>query len=570
MRFLATLLTLAICVTLLLTSGIPAPQAQTTELLAKWQTDGTPVSTETGPQMSPELVPDDTGGVIITWSDVRFGNQDIYAQRVNADGDMLWTIDGVSVTTNTDDQIGPRIVATGNGGTIIVSTDERNGGNNFDIYAQKLDVDGNPQWTVDGVTVSTAAFDQAAPALVYDGAGGAIIAWKDRRTGTDNDIYAQRVNSYGRVEWASDGIPVAVTPETQTEVQAVSGITGQAIFVWRDHRDADGEIYAQCLDLDGTALWTPNGLAVSNGARILGTIRFSAATDGENGCIATWTDQRTTAPGIYAQRVRESGLTAWPADVPLSLEPFSSSSGPTVVPDGHGGVIAAWHDYRSTNSDIYAQRMDSTGSALWTANGVAVVDTVGTQAFFDSAPTPTGAIVVWRDDRSGDPDLYAQLLDLSGAKQWESQGTPVCTVAGYQTRVRVAPGLGESAIAVWEDYRGLDSDIYASTIGSALSGLEMGTVLRGPLTLLANAPNPFPARTAFRFALSQPADVTIEVFDLRGRRIWESRRSAMGLGTHSIPFVARQRDGRRLPDGVYFYQVSTPEQTRTSKLVIIR
>lgn len=539
---------------------------------AAWQTDGNPVSTATGSQIGASLIPDGAGGVIIAWSDVRAGNQDIYAQRVNAFGDMLWTLDGVPVCTAPNRQTGQVIAPTGDGGSIIAWADQRIDNYTYDVYVQKLAPDGNPEWTLDGVPVSTAAYDQSSIAIVRDGQGGAIIAWRDRRPGTDNDIYAQRVNSWGKMEWTADGIPVAVTPETQIEVHAIESGTGHAIIAWRDYRDAagDGEIYAQRLALDGTALWAANGLAVSNGARMMGTVYFALTTDDVNGCIAVWHDQRIPDYGIYAQRVREAGVTAWPTDVPLSLEPYGGSSAPTIVPDGNGGAIGAWSDYRAGDFNIYAQRIDSTGTVQWPANGVAVVDTTGVQAFFASAPDPAGAIVVWRDQRSGDMDIHAQLVNLSGMRQWGSQGTPVCTTTGMQTSLQVAPGLAGGAIAVWQDYRGLDSDIYANAVGSTVTDVAMGTQHLGPVVLLSNAPNPFPTRTALRFSLSRPADVMIEVFDLRGRRVWETQRSAVGVGMHSIPFLARQSDGRRLPDGVYFYRVRSLGQTLTSKMLIIR
>ena len=44
--------------------------------------------------------------------------------------------------------------------------------------------------------ISTASGDQDQPSIVSDGAGGAIITWHDRRSGTNWDIYAQRVGDY--------------------------------------------------------------------------------------------------------------------------------------------------------------------------------------------------------------------------------------------------------------------------------------------------------------------------------------------------------------------------------------
>lgn len=63
--------------------------------LAQWAPDGTPVCTSGGFQNSPKAIPDGVGGTIITWEDNRSGNSDIYAQRMNALGVPQWTANGV-------------------------------------------------------------------------------------------------------------------------------------------------------------------------------------------------------------------------------------------------------------------------------------------------------------------------------------------------------------------------------------------------------------------------------------------------------------------------------------------
>ena len=42
--------------------------------------------------------------------------------------------------------------------------------------------------------ISIGVNDRVNPASVGDGVGGAIIVWQDKRGGSNDDIYAQRVN----------------------------------------------------------------------------------------------------------------------------------------------------------------------------------------------------------------------------------------------------------------------------------------------------------------------------------------------------------------------------------------
>src|SRR5438093_12877805 len=103
----------------------------------------------------------------------------------------------------------PEAVMTSDGGgySLVAWSDYRNG--NADIFAQKLDGAGHPQWIQDGVAVCKAASAQSTPQIVTDGFGGAIVVWADNRSGTSTDIYAQRLSSEGNPRWTTDGVVVS-------------------------------------------------------------------------------------------------------------------------------------------------------------------------------------------------------------------------------------------------------------------------------------------------------------------------------------------------------------------------
>jgi hypothetical protein len=51
--------------------------------------------------------------------------------------------------------------------------------------------------------------------MVSDEAGGAIIAWEDFCSGTNNDIYSQRINASGTVRWTANGVPISAARNYQ-------------------------------------------------------------------------------------------------------------------------------------------------------------------------------------------------------------------------------------------------------------------------------------------------------------------------------------------------------------------
>ena len=148
--------------------------------VAAWSSDPTvnnAISTAVDRQYAQTIISDGSGGAIITWQDQRGGaGSDIYAQRIDASGVVQWTVDGVAISTATDNQMSPTMISDGSGGAIITWQDDRSG-TNWDIYAQRINAGGAVQWEANGVAISTAANDQAPPTIIGDGSGGAIVTW---------------------------------------------------------------------------------------------------------------------------------------------------------------------------------------------------------------------------------------------------------------------------------------------------------------------------------------------------------------------------------------------------------
>jgi hypothetical protein len=427
------------------------------------------VTTAANDQGGSQIIPDGSGGAIIAWYDNRNGglNYDIYVQRVNNAGEVLWTTNGVGVCTVAGIKFNPQLIPDGSGGAIIV-WDDRRSGTDYDIYAQRVSSAGVPQWTANGVTVvALAGTDQKNVRLVPDGNGGAIVTWEDYRSGSL--IYAQRLNSAGVAQWTVNGVAVASAGSGQTFPQIVSDSSGGAIIAWEDYRNgADQDIYAQRLNSAGAVQWTTAGVAV---VALVGSYQNNPhlIADGNGGAIVAWEDNRSGSL-IYAQRMSNSGVAQWTANG-VAVAPAGSGQGqPQLAPDGSGGAIIAWKDYRSTTDfDIYAQRLNSAGALQWTTSGMAVIAAAGDQDSLQLIPDGSGgAIIAWMDDNgSGDRNVYAQRLNSAATKQWASAGVPISTGPQLQQIPQLTADGNGGAIITWMDDRndvGISNDIYVQGI----------------------------------------------------------------------------------------------------------
>ena len=162
-----------------------------------WGANGKALCTAVGDQKDPQLVSDGAGGAIVVWADGRDGSgKDVYAQKIDVDGNIQWATNGTAICTLSDySSLEPQICSDGNGGAIIAWSDNRTGSR--DVYVQYVDSGGNPQLDANGQLICGATYNQLNVRVVCAGNGKAIIGWGDGRTGMDNDIYAYGVSYQG-------------------------------------------------------------------------------------------------------------------------------------------------------------------------------------------------------------------------------------------------------------------------------------------------------------------------------------------------------------------------------------
>ncbi len=429
----------------------------------KWTENGIGLCTADETQRDPIVIGDGQGGAIITWFDYRNGSKwDIYAQRINKAGDELWTVNGTAICTTITNEIDLQLVSDGQGGAIITWSDYRNG-MNYDIYTQRINSNGVVNWTPNGIAICTASETQYGPQLVSDGHGGAIISWEDRRSGSNYDIYAQRINSNGVVNWTANGIAICTASNNQYSSKLVSDGMGGAIISWEDLR-TESDIYAQRINSKGVVNWTANGIAICT--EIAQQYELQLVSDGQGGAIITWQDWRIISTlEIYAQRINSKGIVNWTTNgVPVCTAPRHQRH-PQLVCDGQGGAIITWEDYRSDDYDIYAQRVNSKGAVNWTIDGIIVGIATNSQTDPQIVMDGKGgAIITWSDFRNGNSDIYAQHIGPNSGILWTSNGIPICTATGRQEVPQLA--YDEGVIFAWQDERAGSSvdDIYIQRV----------------------------------------------------------------------------------------------------------
>jgi hypothetical protein len=425
--------------------------AMNATLMAEWQINGNNLNPSGWSHATyPKTCPDGQGGAIVVWLDYS-GRICVCAQRIDGGGNLLWA-DIVPLSTPSD-QYNHRIIADGSGGAIVAWEDRRGG--NLDVYAQKVNAAGVVQWDPAGVPVCTASGAQSQIVMVSDQRGGAVILWVDERNGNE-DLYFTRINASGVCVWGpSDGTRLTDDPLTQAVPVMVSDGAGGFIVAWQDERNGFSDIYGARIRGDGAWAWGGlNGTAICTAGNYQQSPLI--ASDDAGGAIVAWRDARQGTLDIYAQRMSAGGVPRWAVDgipiVAIGNDVYTQCA----VSDGAGSVYIGFstYDFLEGAYTIYGQRLTRAGAIQWPAAGFRFSSGLGNQTSLHFTPVGTdGIVAAWSEDRFGTPDTYAQRVDASGTAKWAEDGVSLCNAYNGQYYAEVVTDGAGGAIVAWDDYR---------------------------------------------------------------------------------------------------------------------
>jgi glucose/arabinose dehydrogenase len=152
-------------------------------------------------------------------------------------------------------------------------------------------------------------------------------------------------------------------------------------------------------------------------------------------------------------------------------------------------------------------------------------------------------------------DQYMGLLDF-GAATPDSIEAPVCFAS--------EPGTGDIAVCAIGSGR-IHHIRYVAPVG-----VGPGVVAAGRLALAA--PNPNPSRGPTRFAVTLPAaaDLSLDVLDAMGRRVWHTPAGVHPAGPVTVTWPGLDAGGAPVPNGLYFVRVSAGGEQVTRRLAVVR
>ena len=520
---------------------------------AQWSTD--PANNLlVGYGITPEVGSDSSGGCYITYIQ-QVGIYDrILLERLNRYGYKPWGTYR-QIVGALPGQTFAKITEDGRGGVIVSFVDvelispkeppiQR-------LRLQRVDSSGNFLWGPNGVRVSVSETNQGDQAIVSDGDGGCIVAWRD----TVNTLRIQRVDLAGTRVWGDTGrylyddgggAPVMTTDQA-------SG----AIMSWRYQK-------LQRINARGDKVLSDTGITIAGGAGQLAIDhnalvyargrRILGIQNGE--LLFTLTlHQLDTLGTLHWDSL---GTVLDTINTNLSISTYFAVRG--------GYSTVAWPQHVNSTWDLRTQIVRSDGSIVFPQGGLPVSQVLSQKWIIGVLPSDSmTSIYVWDDYRTTG-GTYAQRLDTTGGRLWDT--TDVVLSSSRPSKVVTDGNGGFIAIVGGQNFavRAQQVNKYGQ-LGQVITSIEGQPDTYIPLQaiLYQNYPNPFNPQTTIRFQLPRAAPISLTLYNILGQNVMTLASGVQMAGVHSVVLEAGD-----LPSGTYYYRLTTPEAVLTHKILIIK
>lgn len=469
---------------------------------------------------------------------------------VNAQApDTIWT----ATFGGTQWDRGNSVLETPNGDFVVAGFTWSFGGGGSDVFLVRTDDTGD---SVSQITYGGGSADKGR-SIDFTSDGGFIVVGETESFGAGwDDFYLLRTNALGDTLWTKtyggghfdEGWSVQ---ETSDGGFIMTGMT-------RSFGAGSYDVYVIKTDSAGDTLWTRTigGSAWDAGYAVRETFNGDFIVVGETGSFG---------PGSYAvylSRLNSTGDILWTRTYGGSSEDV----GRDVQETSDGGFIITgftW-SFGPDMRNVYIVRTDSIGDTLWTRTYGGNTTDVGNSVI----ETSCGNYVIAGETDSfgaGESDIYLLMLDANGDTLWtatyggpdEDSGFSVIQTddGGFiVTGEYTSPGAG------WPE-------LYLLKLYACVGIVEEESATVQHFQVSGGIPNPFMGNTLINYELPVTSTVSIDIYDLYGRRIRKIEEGQVDIGSHAAFWDGKDEYGSETPDGIYFLVFQADGCSATRKLL---
>jgi uncharacterized delta-60 repeat protein len=510
------------------------------------------------------MVVDDSGRVYVTgYCDGTEGNPDVATIKYLPNGDTAWVRTYNGPGNHVDWAQALAIDASYN---VYVTGKCYESGTSFDYVTIKYTPEGDTAWLrrYNGPGNGT---DDAYAIAVSD-SGYIYVTGSSSGDGTNAD--------YATVKYDPDGDTVWVRryngPENYVDGASAIALDGlHNIYVTGRSYDTTGHLDYVTIKYapTGDTLWLRRYKGPGEGYDEASAIAVDSAG---NAYVTGYSTGSATSTDYATIRYYPNGDTAWVRRYNGGAN--GSDYAKAIAIDDSGFVyVTGYSDSTGTYQDYVTIKYDSSGNESWVRRydyGVSGTD----QPYGMAVDGSNDVYITGMSGSGGAAGLdYATIkYHSNGDAAWVRRYNGPGSASDYARAVAVDDS-GNVYVAGYGAGSETEEDFFTIKYVQEFTGVEDETGDRerpSEFVLSQNYPNPFNPTTKIGFTLAKSGFVTMQIYDMQGRKVRTLVSEELSSGYKSVLWDGKNDEGGDVASGVYFYQLKVGDFSQPKKMLLLK
>ena len=459
------------------------------------------------------------------------------------------------------------------------------------IRINKFNLEFESQWPNEGYVVYQSTADQRKVKLfeTHDGIG---VVWSEIRDEVDFDLFYQKFNLQGQLQFDSSGVTLLDGVWTDNYVEGIySTPDSNFILVWVDDVWGAGSLKFQKYNLNGEIAtgWPNEGYTLSSigdPEKLKGQVINS-----DNGILVAWEESYNFNKNIKANIIHWDGTLEWTNGLLLTSAENDQINLELAIDESSQTSLVIWEDFQNGNDlNIVGQFLDLSNNTLLNENIIICNNELYQQSPALKTVSDGHYLVVWEDERgfsnndpvlSGGLDIYAQVIHYDNGVVYSENGVLLCQEYHDQKKPQISlmkdsqDNLQNLWFVYWVDMRSSGKADLANLYGQSIRLSEPMSIVNSnlyPTSFMVSEafPNPFNNSIRINIDVNNIEPINFLVFNVVGEMVYSEKIMPLRNGVHSFAWMAKSNYGQELPSGIYFLQFNSLNHRSNRKITYLK
>ena len=310
---------------------------------------------------------------VIVWRDTVLGNMDIFAQKIDSAGTLLWP-EPLLITGNPGEEYLFDLVQSSDNNYIIAWFEADTNGN-YSLGVQKISPSGTKLWGESGTLLPATGYAQAYAKILPNDLGGVQLIFV--QYGTPRTIIGYSLDANAASVWQESGLQLFSNEQNIVLDDAISDGEGGIILNIRKYTEENtGYSHLMHISAAGNIIGSNPMLSESPFTGAIFNIRRI-----DTGAYLLYQVVSYNGCSISFQKMDNQGNLLLPSAVQYSLAPTGIVEGITIEAASDSDIILSWESTPDfAESYLMAQRFNAALAPMWQTGGIEVLSSTSSLA----------------------------------------------------------------------------------------------------------------------------------------------------------------------------------------------